>query len=240
MPERLKQALIFIRKHGGGFALQVLVNAVLPLIIFDLGQKRLGDVRALLASSIPPIAWSIVEFARHRKVDAISMLVLTGIALSLAAFLGTGGAKFLQLRETLVGGLVGLIFLTSVVVRRPLFFYLARASTMRSDPSQAKELEALRGNVYFERTMRNLTLGWGLGLITHTTVNCVLVFAVSIPTYLAISPVIGYAFMGAMILCTALYVRRARALGEARRAVALAQAESEEMTGSAGAEGAVS
>ncbi len=228
MPEKLEQALAFLRKHGGGFVLQVLVNAVLPLLIFDFEQKRLGDVRALLASSIPPIAWSLVEFARHRKVDAISALVLTGIALSFVGFLGTGGAKFLQLRESLVGGLVGLIFLGSVVIRRPLFFYLARAGTMRSNPSRAQELEALRGNAYFERTMRNLTLGWGVGLIIQTSVNCALVFIVSIPTYLAVTPLIGYSFMGAMILWTALYVRRARARGQARRDAAVAEATAEE------------
>lgn len=220
MASRLAQAWEFARRQGGHFALQVLVNAVLPLVIFDLEQKPLGDVGALLASSIPPIAWSLVEFARRRKVDALSILALTGIALSMLAFIGTGGAKFLQLRETLVGGLIGLIFVGSALIRRPIMYYLARATMLRSNPTEAQNLQDLRGNVFFERTMMVMTLVWGLGLLAHTSLNVALVFAVSIPTYLAIAPVTGYGTMGALGLFTFLYARRARRLGAERRAAA--------------------
>src|SRR5215469_10053442 len=192
MSGRFTQALDLARKRGGPFALQVLVNAVLPLVIFDLEQKRLGDVGALLASSIPPILWSLIEFARHRKLDAVSILALAGIALSLLAFIGTGGAKFLQLRETLVGGLIGLIFVGSALIRRPIIYYLARATMLRSNPAEAESFQNLRGNVHFERVMMVLTLVWGLGLLAHTSLNVALVFTVSIPTYLAIAPFTGY------------------------------------------------
>lgn len=226
MASRLAQAVGYLRQHGGPIALQVLVNAVLPLVIFDVWQKQLGDVRALLASSIPPIAWSLIEFARHRKVDALSILALAGIALSLLAFIGTGGAKFLQLRETMVGGLIGLVFVGSALIRRPIMYYLARATMMRSNPAQAQNLEGLRGNVYFERTMMVMTLVWGLGLLAHTSLNVALVFAVSIPTYLAIAPFTGYGAMGALALFTVWYARRARRLGAERRAAAEAAAGS--------------
>ena len=224
MASRLAQAWGYIRQHGGPFALQVLVNAVLPLAIFDIWQKPLGDVRALLASSIPPIAWSLVEFARHRKVDAISILALAGIALSMLAFIGTGGAKFLQLRETLVGGLIGLIFVGSALIRRPIIYYLARATMLRSNPAEAENLQNLRGNVHFERVMMVITLVWGLGLLAHTSLNVALVFAVSIPTYLAIAPFTGYGTMGVLALFTFWYSRRARRRGAERIAAAEAAA----------------
>ena len=228
MASRLAQAWGYIRQHGGPFALQVLVNAVLPLIIFDLGQKRLGDVRALLASSIPPILWSLVEFARRRKVDAISILALAGIALSMLAFIGTGGAKFLQLRETLVGGLIGLIFVGSALIRRPIIYYLARATMLRSNPTEAENLQNLRGNLHFERVMMVMTLVWGFGLLAHTSLNVALVFAVSIPTYLAIAPFTGYGTMGVLALFTFWYARRARRRGAERMAAAEAAARANE------------
>ena len=228
MASRLAQAWGYIRQHGGPFALQVLVNAVLPLAIFDIWQKPLGDVRALLASSIPPIAWSLVEFARHRKVDAISILALAGIALSMLAFIGTGGAKFLQLRETLVGGLIGLIFVGSALIRRPIIYYLARATMLRSNPTEAENLQNLRGNLHFERVMMVMTLVWGFGLLAHTSLNVALVFAVSIPTYLAIAPFTGYGTMGVLALFTFWYARRARRRGAERMAAAEAAARANE------------
>jgi hypothetical protein len=228
MASRIEQAWAGIRKNGPGFALEAGVNAVLPLVIYDLTDKRLGDVGALLVSSVPPILWSIVQFVRARRVDAFSLLIITGIALSLLALLGGGGAKFLQLRENLVTGVIGTIFLVSAAIRRPLIYYLARANMMRSQPSQAAAFESNRDNAGFRRVMTLMTLVWGFGLVARTAIACVLVFTLPIPTYLAVSPVLGYASAGLLVGWTFWYARRAQRLGDARRAAEAAAAEAQE------------
>jgi hypothetical protein len=224
-PSRLAAAWTYVRTRGGGFGLEIAVNAVLPFVIYNLTDKQLGDVGALIASSIPPIAWSIGQFVRSRTVDALSLLVVTGIALSMLALMGGGGAKFLQLRENLVTGVIGVIFLGSVAIGRPLIYYLARANfTRRAASSELAEFEGMRDNVYFKRTMRVMTLVWGAGLVFRTVVAAILVFTVSIPTYLALHSVLGYATMGALAAWTLWYARRAQAAGRARRAAVEAEA----------------
>ena len=213
--------MTWVRQRGGGFALEIVVNAVLPFVIYTLTDKRLGDVGALIASSAPPVAWSIAQFVRSRTVDALSLLVVAGIALSLLALLGGGGAKFLQLRENLVTGVIGLIFLGSVIVGRPLIYYLARAGMQRRGASgELADFENLRDNTFFKRTMRVMTLVWGAGLVARTALAAVLVFSVSIPTYLAIQPILGYATMGGLGGWTLFYARRQQARGRAMRAAA--------------------
>src|ERR1700679_765887 len=101
----------FIRNNGANIAGEGLINFLAPFAIYTLAKSHLGDVHALMASSAPPIAWSLFEFIRRRRVDAVSMLVLAGIGFSLIGYFGGGSAKFLQLRERLVTGLIGLIFL---------------------------------------------------------------------------------------------------------------------------------
>jgi hypothetical protein len=235
-PSRLAAAWTVVRARGGGFGLEMLVNAVLPFVIYTATDKQLGDVGALIASSVPPIAWSIVQFVRSRRVDALSLLVVTGIALSLLALMGGGGAKFLQLRENLVTGVIGLVFLGSVAIGRPLIYYLARAGMRRQGQSgELADFEGLRDNLFFKRTMRVMTLVWGLGLVARTAIAAVLVFSVSIPTYLAIAPILGYATAGGLAGWTFLYARRQRARGAARRAAAEAEALE---TGAAAADGA--
>jgi len=214
---RLTQAVQYLRAHGVKVGLEVVVNFLLPFLIYDFGRASLGDVRALMASSAPPILWSIIEFARVRKVDALSILVIGGIVLSLLAFAGGGGVKFLQLRENLVNGVIGLIFLGSAAIGKPVIYELARANVRRASPDGAAEFEALRDNVYFRRTMTVMTLVWGFGLLALCAVHCVLVFAVSIKLYLLISPPISYVFAGLLIAWTVWYVRRARQRGAARR-----------------------
>ena len=218
MNDSISKAALFIRERGAGIAIEVLINFALPFLIYDFTKKVLGDVRALMASSAPPIAWSLFEFARKRRVDAISLFVLVGIALSLAAFIGGGGARFLQLRENLVSGLIALVFLGSAAIGKPLIYQFARASMRRKSSSELGEFEALRDNKYFRRSMTVMTLVWGFGLLAQTALACLLVFTMSIRDYLLASPILGYGTMGALALWTVWYVRRQKRRGAARRA----------------------
>ena len=218
MAEDIRKAGLFVRQHGAGIAVEVVINFALPFLIYDLARRDLGDVHALIAASGPPIVWSLVEFARKRRVDAVSMLVLAGIALSLLAFIGGGGARFLQLREKLVTALIGLVFLGSAAIGRPLIYQLARASMRRRSASEAAEFEARRDDLRFRRVMTTMTLVWGFGLVGEAAASAALVFQMSIGTYLLVSPVLGYGTMGGLSLWTFWYARRQRRKGDARRA----------------------
>lgn len=207
-----------IRTRGPGVAADVGVNFVLPYFIYSYAAPHVGDVRALLASSAPPIVWSVVGFARDRRVDALSLLVLAGIALSLLAFFGGGGARMLQLREKLVTGVVGLAFLISAAVRRPLIYELARAGMKRRGSAEADRLERLRDDPRFRRSMTTMTVVWGFGLLADVAIGAVLVFTLTIPQYLIVNPVEGYALLGGLGLWTWWYSRRERAINDAARA----------------------
>ena len=104
---QLTKFVAYARAHGARMTRELAVNFVLPFLIFNYVSPSLGAVVALMIASTPPILWAIVAFTRERKVDAISILALSGIALSLLAFAGGGDVKFLQLRENLVTGVVG-------------------------------------------------------------------------------------------------------------------------------------
>lgn len=225
-PTRGAQARAWLRKSGPTVGLEALVNFILPIIVYDLAKPHWGDVRALMASSGPPIAWSLALLIVKRRLDALSMLVLTGIALSLLAYLGGGSVRFLQLREKLVTVSIGAAFVVSAAIRRPLIYYLARATMMRRSAKEAEEFVALRDNPHFRRTMTVMTLVWGCGLLAEAAMATLLVFSLSIHDYLVAGPILGYSTMGALGLWTFLYGRRARRRGDARRAAEAAAAAS--------------
>ena len=191
-------------------AIEGLVNFLVPYLIYVRAEPRIGDVHALLAASLPPIVWSLVEFARRRRVDAISMMVLAGIVLSLLAFIGGGSVRFLQLRENLVTGLIALVFLGSAAIGRPLIYQLARAGQQRASREAVAKFEAMRNDVRFKRSMMVMTVVWGVGLLAQTAVACALVYSMSIADYLIVSPILGYGTMGGLALWTILYIRRKR------------------------------
>jgi len=212
----------FVRDHGRTIAVEGTINFLLPYLLYTLTQKQLGDARALMVSSAPPILWSIAEFIRHRRVDAVSLLVLGGIALSLLAFVGGGGVRFLQLREKLVTVIIAFVFLGSAAIGRPLIYELARASMRRKASDELARFESLRDNKYFRRTMTIMTLAWGFGLLADAAISVALIYTISIRLYLIVGPILGYSTMGALSLWTFWYARTQRRKGEARRAAAAA------------------
>jgi hypothetical protein len=213
------RAIQFLRRNGGGIGVEALVNFALPYVIYGYAKPRLGEVGGLIASSAPPIVWSLIEFARRRRVDFISVFVLAGIALSLLAMLGGGSVKFLQLRERLVTAVIGLVFVGSAIIRRPIIYEFARASMKRNRSAELANFESLRDDPGFRRTMTVMTLVWGFGLLAEASLAAVLVWNLSVKQYLIAGPLLGYGATGALGAWTFLYVRRARRIGEARRAV---------------------
>jgi hypothetical protein len=210
----------FVRKNAAAFGVEASVNVVLPFVVYSVAKPGLGDVRALLASMVPPLAWSVVEFARKRRIDALSVLIVAGIALSLLAFVGGGSVRFLQLRENLVTGAIGLIFLGSAAIGKPLIYQLALAGAQRKSAAEAASLAKLKDNVHFRRAMTVMTVVWGAGLIAQTALACVLVFTMSIAAYLVVSPILGYGAMGLLALWTFWYSKRSQRRGMERRAAA--------------------
>jgi hypothetical protein len=135
--------------------------------------------------------------------------VLTGLILSLLAFAGGGGVKALQLRETLVGGLVGLVFLGSAAIGRPLIYYLAQAGARRRAAAAGLAVEAVRDDAGFRRAMLIATLVWGFGLAATCALNCTLVFVLSIRQYMLVGGPISWAAMGALSAWSFWFVPRA-------------------------------
>lgn len=217
-PSRLSRLIAAIRGHGPKAALEAGANFIAPFVIYSLAHARYGDASALIAAGVPPLVFTLVEFLRARRIDAISVLVLTGLLLSLIAFAGGGGVRFLQLRENLVSAVVGLIFLGSVAIGRPLLWQLARARARRDAPDGLAVLEALRGDVPFRRAMTLATLVWAGGLIAASAVNCALVFLVPIQTFLLVSGPISYGAIALMTAWTFWYVPRAKKAADARAA----------------------
>jgi hypothetical protein len=219
--QRMAQIANFLRKNGLTILREGGVNVVLPYIIYSYAQPIYGDVHALIASSAPPIVWSVVEFARHRRVDFLSVFVLFGIVLSLLAFVGGGGVKFLQLREKLVTVIFSFVFLGSAAIGKPIIYELARAGMKRSN--QTEELarfEKLRDHGPFRRSMMVITLAWGFGLLGDALVSLALVYAIPVKDYLIVNPVLGYATAGGLSVWTFWYARKRRREGEARAAAA--------------------
>jgi hypothetical protein len=206
--EALNKVWAWARTQGPHVAAELGINFALPYLIYVQAERPLGQVLALVAASAPPMLWSVVRLARRRRLDAFSILALTGIALSMLAYLGGGGMTFLRIRERLVTAVIGLIFLGSAAIDKPLIYHLARARVRTRPSSEANALDAMREHPVFRRTMMVMTLVWGTVLLGEAAISVGLVFVLSIRQSWVANPILGYGTLGITTAWTYRYAYR--------------------------------
>jgi hypothetical protein len=188
------------------------VNFLLPWVAYRLALPHWGSLGALYASAAPPIIWSFFEFARTRRVDALSVLVVLGIALSIGAMALGGSPRLLLVRESLISGAIGAAFIVSLLFPRPLIFYLARATVGRESEGGGERFEAAwNERPTLRRSIRLMTFIWGLGLVVENLIRCWMAWTWPIERYLLVAPIIGYGIYGGLTVYTFLYRKRLKA-----------------------------
>ena len=187
------------------FALELTVNLLLPWLTYRLLIPITTEFAAIAWSAAPPTLWSILELIRHRKVDALSLLVLAGIALSLAALLFGGSPRMLMVRENLFTAPIGLLFLVSLLMKKPLIYFAAHAVASRQDPEAAARFEAAWQRPTVMHCLRVMSLVWGLGLVVQGLLLGWMAWTWPVERFLILSPIIGYGLLGLLGLWTWYY-----------------------------------
>jgi hypothetical protein len=188
----------------------VFINLVLPWLAYRLAHPQWGQPGALLASALPLIAWMTWDMARHRHFDALSCVVLLGIVLSIAAATLSGAPSRLTLDEPLVSGMIGVAFLVSLALPRPMVFYMARSTIARESVESARKFEQdWRERPMLATRIRIMTLVWGVGLTAENVLRTLLVWgAESDPRAVLASNGVRYGFYAGLTLWTIWYRRR--------------------------------
>jgi hypothetical protein len=187
-----------------GFGIEIATNIILPWLVYILAQPTMGRIHALMASAVPPIAWTVIQLVKNRRVDALSMWVVAGIGLSLLAFLGGGSFRVLELREHLVTGVMGLVFVGSVAIRRPLAGVLLHSMVKRQPQAQEPKFLSLLND---PTRLTRMTLLIGGLMLAQTAVAIGLVFALPAREFLIVSPVASYMLLGLLVAGVFLYTR---------------------------------
>ena len=96
--------------------------------LFHLAQRMgASNVASYLIGSIAPVVGGLMVWAKARKFSGASAAIFAFTALSaVIALIGSTAPKALLYKDCAVTALIGLIFLGSVLARKPLAFYMAQ------------------------------------------------------------------------------------------------------------------
>jgi hypothetical protein len=207
-----------------GLAPTLVVNGVLPYALFQvLTGRGVTTIQALVATSVFPLAWTLVAWVRHRHLDAIGTISLVLIALGLVTSLISGDARFYLVKESFLTGAVGIAFLGSLLLPRPAIFWLGRPMATGGDPARVAWWTGLWQYEPFRHGMRLITAVWGAGLTAEASVRVVLALLAPPATVLAVSPFLGFGTTAVLLLWTFRHGARMRRQGEEAAAAAEAR-----------------
>ena len=212
-----------------GVTYSIVVNAIFPLVIFLLlkSYTNLSDFWALVVSGIPPMLDAIVGVVRKGRVDLIAGLSLLSIGISILLILLGGSPRLLLIRESYYTAAFGLAYIVSFLFPKPLAFYFARHFATGNVPEKIASFNSLWQYPAFRHGMRVSTAVWGISFILEAVIRTYLVFTLTIPQFLIVSPFIFYGMLGGVMLWTMFYSRRMREQGDKARERRAAQEAAE-------------
>ena len=194
-----------------------------PLVAYSLLRSAgLSSVLALVLSGAFPALGIVAGLARNRRVDAIGVLVLAGIAVGTVLGLVTGNARLVLVEGSVPTAVFGLLCLGSLWSRRPLIFRFA-LEFMGADTPRGRDFEGLWRYPGFRHAFRLFTVVWGVAYLAEAAARVVIVETTSTATALTVSKVMPYAVAAVLVGWMTIYGRRTKRAGE--RLAAAAEAE---------------
>lgn len=188
-------------------------GAIIPLAVYYLVRSHVGnDADGLAIAGIPAALWVCFQFVRRRRIDPIGAVVLTGFVLGLVVSFAMGGNAFvLKVRDsafTFVFGLTAVV--SGLSGRRPVTYFIGRALSAGSDPRRSAMFDQLWDIPPARAAFGFINYIWGVGLMLEATTRVVLAAKLSTKAFVAVSPAIGFAFIGSMGAATAWLAARSR------------------------------
>lgn len=190
--------------------LSIVINGVIPVIFYNLLLDYYTSFVALLIATFIPLADNLFHLVKYRKADAFGLFMLTGFVLSLLAFVLGGNERLILLRESMVTGLLGLIFIASLFFAKPLIYHFAIRFSASEATEKKGQFEKNWEHPYFRLVLRIMTAIWGIALLGEAIAKIILVYELSVSAFLAVSQLIFYGVISATILFTIVYRRYAK------------------------------
>jgi hypothetical protein len=198
-----------------------------PLVGYSLLRKAgLSSVSALVLSGAFPALGIAVGVARQRRVDAVGVLVLAGIAVGTVLGLVSGSARLVLIEGSVPTAVFGLLCLGSLWSRRPLIYRFA-LEFMGADTPRGRDFEGLWRYPGFRHAFRLFTVVWGVAYLAEAAARVIVVETTSTATALTVSKVMPFAVGAVLAGWMVAYGRRAKRQGERLAAEAEAAAEAQ-------------
>ena len=177
-----------------GLARSVFINVICAYFLYRLLEPHFppGSLLPLAISGLVPLFGLAYGVVRQGSIDIIGLFAAEDIAVSLIALSLAHDATSALVGRSLQNAVLAVLFLGSVLIKRPIMLYVARQFVTGNEPSGKARFDQMAGQSDAKRVYRTMTLVWALTLIAKSAVSVVIALVCSTRQYLILSPLFAY------------------------------------------------
>jgi len=178
-----------IHKLKKRLGISLVINWLVPIIIYTVLRYFITDDTVTFAIVIAiPVVRTIFMFVLRHRIDWIGVFGIFGFAIALVISAFSGGSSLpLKLYHPILTGTLGVIFLISVIIKKPLLLPVLKFFK----PGNLEQLD----NPTFHNRLAMMSLVLGLLLLIDSIVHIVMALTLPTGTYLGISKLVTIAIL---------------------------------------------
>lgn len=174
------------------FVPTLLVDVIAPIAIFKtLGWLGATPVWALAGGCVPPLLNNLRTWTRSRRLDPVGILIMASMATGVMGSIISGNLGSRIVTDCVIGSAWGAAFLGSLIVGRPVLFFLIRAVVAGEDAERTDIWNSLWHYAAFRSAMRSMTAACSLIYFARVLITLVLAQALTTDAMATIAPLMS-------------------------------------------------
>jgi len=172
----------------------IFVDVVCSYLVYRFSVTRfpVGSLLPLFLSSVPPILSLAWGFIRRKPIDFIGLIAAEDIAFSILSVILAHTQSAALVVRSLQNAALGLIFIGSIVLNKPLVLYVSRLVLTVEDPKAKIRFDLTSAKPGARRVYRNLTWIWAAVMFCKSAGSVLIALSISAQNYLVFAPIWTY------------------------------------------------
>jgi len=185
----------------------LVISFIIPLLSYDLIRPYVGSsAMALALAGAIPVAYTLAILVVRRRLNPIGVIGVISFGIGVLVSWASGGSTLaLELQDPALFGAVGIAFLVSVAIGRPLHPVILHLLG-RSDPRYSDIASRAQ-----RKTSMVITAILGVTLLAHSVAVAVLALTQPVNTFVALQHPVGLPIFGLGVASVLLYRDRLQA-----------------------------
>ena len=187
-----------------GLLRSLLLNVVAPYLLYRALSSHFeaNSVMPLAISGLLPIINGLYGLIGRKTVDVFALFASEGVIVSIVITLLAKSQRAFLIGRSSQSAIMGLVFLASFLMGKPLVLYMARQFSIGDDPASLARFDQVAKRDDALKAYGFMTVVWALALCLVSGLEFAMIFSLPTNSYLLLSPFVTYGSYALLVIWT--------------------------------------